>query len=119
MAPRPAQKKRAQGHATQSVAAPNRSREMIPAAGCSHCARAAGIGQLGGRHGRTVTYNICGDEPPRRASDQPGRRPAAMMRTLRILARIAFLGLVLGAVGVAAFAAITLVYFGRELPSHS
>src|SRR3954468_23625775 len=42
-----------------------------------------------------------------------------MMRTLRIVARIAFLGLVFGAVGVAAFAAITLVYFGRELPSHS
>ena len=42
-----------------------------------------------------------------------------MIRTLRIVARIAFFGLVLGAVGVAAFAAITLVYFGRELPSHS
>src|SRR5436190_16308273 len=42
-----------------------------------------------------------------------------MMRTLRIVARIGFVALVLGAVGVAAFSAITLVYFGRELPSHS
>src|SRR5215208_6456390 len=42
-----------------------------------------------------------------------------MMRTLRVVARIGFVALVLGAVGVAAFAAITLVYFGRELPSHS
>src|SRR5437868_5769940 len=62
---------------------------------------------------------VCDDNPARHASDQPSRGPAAMMRTLRVVARIAFLGLVLGAVGVAAFAAITLVYFGRELPSHS
>src|SRR3954470_16669639 len=62
---------------------------------------------------------MCGERHSRHASDQPSRGPAPMMRTLRVVARIAFLGLVLGAVGVAAFAAITLVYFGRELPSHS
>ena len=39
-----------------------------------------------------------------------------MLRALRIIARIAFVGIVVGTIGVGAFIAITLAHFSRDLP---
>ena len=42
-----------------------------------------------------------------------------MTRTLRAVARIGFIAFVIAGVGIAAFVGISVVYFGRQLPSHA